>query len=103
MVPQNIQQMHRDQAYGVPDGATLLASTDICPNQGFLVPGKVITVQGHPEFTGEIMGEILESRHAIGLFPDGLYESGMERRAEEHDGEALARVFLKFLQEPAAR
>lgn len=97
---QNIQQMHRDQAYGVPDGATLLASTEICPNQGFVMPGKVITVQGHPEFTDEIMGELLESRHAIGLFPDGLYESGMERRANEHDGEALARVFLKFLQEP---
>lgn len=98
---QKIQQMHRDQAIGLPEGAMLLASTDICPNQGFLVPGRVITVQGHPEFTAEIMEEILEARQAIGLFPEGVYESGMARRGDDHDGVLMARVFLKFLQEPA--
>lgn len=92
--------MHRDQAIGVPPGATLLASTAICPNQGFEVAGRAITVQGHPEFTDDIMGEILEARHAIGLFPDDLFESGMARRADEHDGVATARVFLDFLREP---
>ncbi|KAK0641321.1 class I glutamine amidotransferase-like protein [Cercophora newfieldiana] len=95
-----IQQMHRDQALGVPPGATLLASSAICPNHGFLTPGNLITVQGHPEFTSDIMREILESRRAIGLFTDDVYESGMERRSEAHDGVFMARAFLKFLQEP---
>ncbi|KAK0715187.1 class I glutamine amidotransferase-like protein [Lasiosphaeris hirsuta] len=97
-----IQQMHRDQALGVPAGAELLASTDKCPNHGFIVPGRVITVQGHPEFTDDIMQEILETRHATGLFSDDLFQSGMDRRADEQDGVLMARVFLKFLQEPPA-
>ncbi|KAK0744045.1 class I glutamine amidotransferase-like protein [Schizothecium vesticola] len=93
-----IQQMHRDQALGVPPGATLLASTDKCPNHGFVIPGRVITVQGHPEFTDDIMEEILETRHSAGLFDDELFRDGMGRRGEEHDGVLMAKVFLEFLR-----
>lgn len=95
-----IQQMHRDQALGVPAGAELLASTEKCPNHGFLIAGRVITVQGHPEFTDDIMQEILITRHVTGLFTDEVFQSGMDRRADEHDGVMMARVFLRFLQEP---
>ncbi|EAQ87719.1 hypothetical protein CHGG_04338 [Chaetomium globosum CBS 148.51] len=92
-------QMHRDQVFGVPPGAEVLASTDKCPNHGFLIPGRAITVQGHPEFTEDIMGEILELRHESGLFVDDLYRSGKERNGDHHDGIFMAQVFLKFLQE----
>ncbi|KAL2132653.1 hypothetical protein VTI74DRAFT_3558 [Chaetomium olivicolor] len=94
-----IQQMHRDQVFSVPAGAELLASTDKCPNHGFLVPKKVITVQGHPEFTEDIMREILELRHESGLLTDEVYQSGMERNGDHHDGVFMAQVFVRFLQE----
>lgn len=97
-MPKKIQQMHRDQALGVPAGATLLASTDKCPNHGFVIPGRVITVQGHPEFTEDIMEEILETRHSAGLFDNELFSDGMGRRGEEHDGVLMAKVFLEFLR-----
>ncbi|KAK4169680.1 putative glutamine amidotransferase [Cladorrhinum sp. PSN259] len=96
-----IQQMHRDQVYSVPAGATLLASTPKCPNHGFLVPGRVITIQGHPEFTQEIMREILELRHGSGLFPDDLFASGMARNDssgdDDQDGVLVTRAFIEFL------
>ncbi|KAJ4300086.1 hypothetical protein N0V88_002755 [Collariella sp. IMI 366227] len=95
----NIQQMHRDQVFSVPAGAELLASTDKCMNHGFLVPKKVITVQGHPEFTEDIMQEILELRHESGLLTDEVYQSGTERNGDHHDGVFMAQVFVKFLQE----
>jgi len=90
--------MHRDQAFGIPPGATLLASSAKCPNHGFLLPGRVITVQGHPEFSSDIMQEILEARYATGLFTEDVYQSGMARRNDSHDGVMMARAFLKFLQ-----
>ena len=95
---QKIQQMHRDQVFSLPAGAELLASTDKCPNHGFIIPGRVITVQGHPEFTEDIMGEILELRHQSGLLTDEVYQSGVERNGDHHDGVFMAQVFLKFLQ-----
>lgn len=96
---QRIQQMHRDQVFSLPAGAELLASTDRCGNHGFVIPGRVITVQGHPEFTEDIMDELLELRHETGLFTDELYQSGKARNGDHHDGVYMAQVFLKFLQE----
>lgn len=90
--------MHRDQVFSVPPGAELLASTDKCMNHGFIIPGRVITVQGHPEFTEDIMREILELRHESGLFTDDVYQSGMTRNGDHHDGVLMAQVFVKFLQ-----
>ena len=95
---QKIQQMHRDHVVGVPEGARLLASTDVCENQGFIIPGTVMTVQGHPEFTTDIMEELLESRRAIGLFNDELYGSGVERNKVD-DGLFIAQAFYRFLSQ----
>ncbi len=89
--------MHRDQVFGLPEGAELLASTPACPNHGFLIPGRVITVQGHPEFTADIMREILDLRHGTGLFSDDLYQAAVARNGDHHDGVLIAQVFLKFL------
>ncbi|KAK3389235.1 class I glutamine amidotransferase-like protein [Podospora didyma] len=94
-----IQQMHRDQVFGLPAGAQLLAETDKCPNHGFVIPGRVITVQGHPEFTADMMKEILETRYPRGLFSKEEFDNGMDRRADEQDGVLMAQVFLKFLQQ----
>ncbi|KAK3339497.1 class I glutamine amidotransferase-like protein [Neurospora tetraspora] len=91
-----IQQMHRDHVVGVPEGAQLLASTDVCENQGFIIPGKVLTVQGHPEFTTDIMEELLELRRATGLFNEELFGSGVERNKVD-DGVFIAQAFYRFL------
>lgn len=91
--------MHRDQVFGLPAGAELLASTDKCMNHGFIIPKRVITVQGHPEFTEDIMEEILELRHESGLFTDEVYQSGKTRNGDNHDGVLMAQAFLKFLRD----
>jgi GMP synthase-like glutamine amidotransferase len=94
-----IQQLHRDQVFGLPAGAELLAETDKCPNHGFVIPKRVITVQGHPEYAADIMAEVLELRHESGLFTDELYQSGKARNSDHHDGVLMAQVFLKFLRD----
>jgi len=91
--------MHRDAIASLPAGAESLAETEICAMQGFLIPGKVITVQGHPEFTEPIVKEILDSRHDMGILSDEVYKDGVDRVADEHDGVAVAQAFLKFMRE----
>ncbi|KAM5345204.1 hypothetical protein ACJ41O_011066 [Fusarium nematophilum] len=94
-----IHQMHRDIVYEFPAGSIPLGSNDICEVQGFYSPGRYITVQGHPEFTGEIISEILFNRHTVGIFTDEVYEDGMKRAPVPHDGVAIARAFLNFMRE----
>lgn len=96
-----IQQMHRDIVPELPktDPPTLLLATNkFCEIQGMLWPGRAVTVQGHPEFTDEIMSEILELRHDTGIHSDDLYKSGKQRAASPHDGVAIAQGFIKFLR-----
>ncbi|KAB5554922.1 class I glutamine amidotransferase-like protein, partial [Coniochaeta sp. 2T2.1] len=94
---QKVHQMHRDAVASLPAGAESLGETDVCPVQGFVILGKVITVQGHPEMTGPIVKEILDLRHEMGILSDEIYQDGMDRVQDEHDGVPIARAFLKFL------
>ncbi|ROW16848.1 hypothetical protein VPNG_01529 [Cytospora leucostoma] len=93
-----IHQMHRDIIFSNPEGAENLAQNDICTTQGFLLPGKAITVQGHPEFTGDIVREIVELRHDAGVITDEDYTSAVDRAKNEHDGVRIAQAYLRFLR-----
>lgn len=94
---QNIFQMHKDLVYHYPQGVEHLGSSGPCKVQGMYIPKRVITVQGHPEFTEEIVAELLERRRKQGIFGDDIYEEAMTRVGKPHDGVLVAQGFLKFL------
>lgn len=85
--------------YSYPADAQPLGFSPLCEVQGMLVPGRVITVQGHPEFNEKIMTELLEVRHEQKIFDDATFEDGIRRVSKSHDGVLVAGVFLKFLLE----
>ena len=91
--------MHRDIVYDYPPGVEELGWSPKCQVQGMYIKGRVITVQGHPEFNQEIVTELLESRHRLGIFDDATYEDGMARVAKGQDGVVVAKAFLRFLLE----
>ena len=91
--------MHRDMVYSYPQGVEDLGSSPICKVQGMYAPRRLMTVQGHPEFNQEIMTEILNSRHALGVFDDEAFQIGMERVVKPHDGLIVSQAFIRFLLE----
>ncbi|GAB0138093.1 hypothetical protein EsDP_00006338 [Epichloe bromicola] len=93
-----IHQMHRDIVHDFPGDAIPLGSNAFCSVQGMYKPGQYITVQGHPEFTEDIISEILVNRHDAGIFNDEVYEGGMKRAPVPHDGVAIGRAFLDFIR-----
>ncbi|KAH6605393.1 gmp synthase glutamine-hydrolyzing [Trichoderma cornu-damae] len=93
-----IHQMHRDAVLEFPKDSIPLGGNESCPVQAMYSPGRYITVQGHPEFTGEITSEILTNRHDAGVFTDDIYRDGMERGPIQHDGVAIAKAFLNFMK-----
>lgn len=96
---QNIHQMHRDIVYEYPQSVEKLGHTAVCEVQGMYIRGRLITVQGHPEFNGDIVSELLDSRHDRGIFDDVMYKDGMSRVRNHHDGVAVGAGFLRFLLE----
>ncbi|KAG6017462.1 hypothetical protein E4U43_001147 [Claviceps pusilla] len=94
-----IHQMHRDIVHSSPPNATPLGSNPFCPVQAMYQPGRYLSVQGHPEFTEEIISEILVNRHNAGIFSRQVYEGAMARAPIPHDGVAVGRAILKFIRE----
>lgn len=90
--------MHRDIVTSYPPGAEPLGDTDVCDTQGMLLPGRAITVQGHPEFTEGIVSEILGLRVQTKIISDDVYRSGMDRVKDDHDGVRIVRAFLRFVR-----
>ncbi|EHY55070.1 hypothetical protein HRR83_005675 [Exophiala dermatitidis] len=95
----SLHQMHRDCVFSYPEGVEKLGSSPVCEVQGMYVPKKLFTVQGHPEFNQEIMTEIINTRHATGIFDDKAFEEHMGKVALHHDGLVVSQAFLKFLLE----
>ncbi|KAK5688454.1 hypothetical protein LTS10_000432 [Elasticomyces elasticus] len=94
-----IHQMHHDIVYTYPESVEPLGHSPRCDVQGMYTKGRLITVQGHPEFTGDIVEELLENRHARGIFDDAMFKDGMERVRKHHDGVAVGAAFIRFLLE----
>ena len=91
--------MHRDIVFTYPEGVESLGQSPVCAVQGMYAPRRLFTVQGHPEFTEEIMEEIIDTRHKTGIFDDEAYETHMKKVALEHDGVLVGQAFLRFLLE----
>ena len=63
------------------------------------VPKRLITVEGHPEYTEDIVREILESRKESGIFDVEIYKDAIGRVGKRQDGVEVACGFLRFLLE----
>ncbi|KAF8464160.1 class I glutamine amidotransferase-like protein [Kalaharituber pfeilii] len=94
-----LQHMHRDiiKVDNLPNDIDNLAYTDTCKIQGMYKQGRFISVQGHPEFTAEIVKEILDARRKLGIFTEEEYNEAMGRVKSPHDGLAVGAAFLRFL------
>lgn len=96
-VSKRIQQMHRDIVREYPKGVERLGISPKCEVQGMHVKDRLITVQGHPEFTEAIVREIVETRRQQGIFDDETARDALARAGNQHDGVAVAAGFLRFL------
>ena len=87
---------HQDQVLALPPGATLLATQADCPVAAYALGDQVFCIQPHPEFTPEVSAFLLDKRRA--LMGEPLYEQSMGSLSEPHDGLALARFMIRFVQ-----
>jgi GMP synthase-like glutamine amidotransferase len=87
---------HQDQVLALPAGATLLATQADCPVAAYALGDQVFCIQPHPEFTPEVSAFLLDKRK--GMLGEPLYEQSISSLSEPHDGLALARFMIRFVQ-----
>jgi GMP synthase-like glutamine amidotransferase len=95
---QALHQMHRDIIPLYPPFVEKLGQTDLCNVQGFYVKNRVISLQGHPEYTAKIASEFLDLRRGS-VLDETTYQDAKNRVDNPHDGVIVGAGFLRFLLE----
>ncbi|KAF9916979.1 hypothetical protein BX616_002270 [Lobosporangium transversale] len=93
-----IQELHQDFVHSIPDGFTLLATSPHTTNQSMVSNDhRIVSIQGHPEFTGPIMKEFIKFRTANGTFSKELSEASMKVIDNPLDSVKVAAQILQFI------
>lgn len=88
---------HQDQVIKPPPGSEIIAQSEGCRFAGLLYPGKALTLQSHPEFTGRYFVGLLEDKSEY--LPDAIRDLAQSDSSETLDGDfypiALVRDFMR--------
>lgn len=102
-----LMHWHYD-TFDLPDGAVLLATNGVCPNQAFRLGRAVHAVQFHPEVTAEIVRDWLRRFRAEGGSTDAITDDVLEAQMRDHlaaaeaFGRALADRWLALVERSRA-
>lgn len=98
-----IPAMHQDQVIRLPEGARRTAESAFCPIAAFEIPGRVIAVQGHPEFPIGYEADLITLRRGQTI-PEDVADAALAGMAGRtaHDGPVVGRMFMAFAQRAVA-
>ena len=91
--------MHQDQVVELPANAEVFASSEFCEYAGLVYGGRILTFQGHPEFTTEFEENLLKLRRGS-VIPNPIADQALngleqgELKPEAQSGQWMA-DFLK--------
>ncbi len=93
----NLLYSHQDQVTRLPTDAHVLFGSDFCPYASWTIPSRVLTFQGHPEFTYDYMARLMALRQS--RYASGQYEQALATLDTPVDNHEVAKGMMKFLTE----
>ena len=97
----NLLYVHQDQVTQPPDGATVFAGNDFCPIAAYHVGGRILGIQGHPEFTPEVVDAIMDFREES--MGPGTVEEARATLKGRNDADTVAAAIVRFIEEAGNR
>jgi GMP synthase (glutamine-hydrolysing) len=92
-----IANSHSEQVVELPQGSTVLGSSDHCPIAVMGVGGTMLGIQGHPEMRRRYTEALLEERRGT-VIPEEVANDGVASMSGESDAAAVADVIVRFLR-----
>lgn len=87
---------HKDQVVQLPEGAAVFARSTACPNAGFTLGDRVLTLQGHPEFAKPYSAALMGHREAI-LGPE-TYAGGITSLDQDVHSDVVGQWLVNFFR-----
>lgn len=92
---------HQDQVTALPPGAMRLYGNHFCPNGAYYEPRKLLSFQGHPEFTKPYMEGLMHLRQA--RYRPGQYQQALDSLYMNLDNELVANWVTAFIKSEVQR
>jgi GMP synthase (glutamine-hydrolysing) len=96
-----INAWHQDQVVEAPTEAEVFAQTDFCAHAGLVYGDKIWTIQPHPEYGGDYIGALIETR-GKGVVPDALLSDAKDRLDLPTDRMEIAGIMAEFFKKERA-
>ena len=92
---------HQDQVTVLPENATLLATSEFCPNAAYSIGDQVLCFQAHPEFVDDYEMALLNLRREF--LGEALYAQALDSMQLQHHGVVVAEWMLHFVAQERAQ
>ncbi|KAG9156742.1 hypothetical protein Leryth_020918 [Lithospermum erythrorhizon] len=94
-----IIECHRDEVWEMPEGAKIISSSDKTRVEMFSMDDHILGIQGHPEYTKDILHDIIDRLHCNGCIESGLRENVRETLViVEPDSKNWEKICKRFLK-----
>jgi GMP synthase (glutamine-hydrolysing) len=90
-----VNATHKDTVARLPEGARVLAASELEPTQAFAIGRAIRCVQFHPEIDGDAMRGYVEARAHLITEEGGDAEAIRARSVDAPDGEETLRNFVR--------
>lgn len=87
---------HQDQVISRPDAAKVIARNDFCENAALLYGNRVLTIQPHPEFTGDVVKDYVRLRRGTADYPEDLMDKASNSSHIPTDSNRVADMIAEF-------
>ncbi len=94
----SLNAWHQDQVVALPDGAKAVACNDFCENAAVVYGRQAFTVQPHPEFGDEMIGDLARLK-GPGVVPDPLLDAVQSNMGKSNENRKLAVMIAQFFRE----
>ncbi|CAM6106196.1 unnamed protein product [Calypogeia fissa] len=94
-----VMESHQDQVQQIPPGGELLGFSEKTAIEVFAVGDHVLGIQGHPEFTEDVVKDLIDTRLSLGMLTEEeAKDARATLRAGQADREALVQLCKGFLK-----
>ncbi|UTV99574.1 glutamine amidotransferase [Marinomonas rhizomae] len=103
VVPLDLQDIafcafHQDQVLEKPEKMKSFLSSDFCQHAGLIYKDRILTFQGHPEFSKDYEMALIDLYDGATLAPDVVHKARQSVESEAIQNKALMAWIGKFLQ-----
>ena len=93
--------MHQDQVIEAPSGARVTMESDFCQVAGLAYEGNAVSYQPHPEFSAELVRDLLHLRMDKTI-PGDQARPALEALNQENDSSYIASEIVEFFMSTQA-